>query len=434
MVMMVSGISIAVYIITLIGLRKRIVEQQFVMSIIFLVSLTVVGELDVMLPIYFLFSLIPFIKRIRRLSVFSFLMMVYTAIYLLYGLIAQNPTRSIATYLAKVWQFIIFFIVCDADIEVKEGKWGRLLWIALVVESIIGLYLMRTQTKIDALSGLVRLGSNAQPITGNISTIVLSIVIYLYFANRGNRKFTRHMLWICVGYLVWIVLSGTRGYTLEFVAALFLIAYDYFTNKEIGETSQRSRITIAFALFAVGMIIVVVVPGVLERLSALLRIRASVGIRTYENEAVKEFFRNSPLHVEMFGIGFGGTASNYSAMAEALNRQFSLGMWNKNYYMTNSGALFHNLYSNILMNMGIVGIVTVIILFIQMWKRITNSCNSHILERKCMHLFLISFFLMNYYRWSAICGIGEMIILALMLKKIEQDDMSSDRNEMLIRE
>ena len=29
--------------------------------------------------------------------------------------------------------------------------------------------------------------------------------------------------------------------------------------------------------------------------------------------------------------------------------------------------------------------------------------------------------LMNYYRWSAVCGIGEMVIFALVLKKVKQD-------------
>ena len=107
-------------------------------------------------------------------------------------------------------------------------------------------------------------------------------------------------------------------------------------------------------------------------------------------------------------------------MYTALNGQFSLGMWNKRHYLNDSGALFHNLYANVLMCLGIFGIVVLVLINISIWKRITRSCGSNVQVRKIMHLFQLSFLLMNYYRWSAVCGISEMIIFALILKLIEK--------------
>lgn len=419
MISIVSAISILAYLLALIMFRKTIVIQQFIFSIICLVSITAVGELDIVLPIYFVFSFLPFIKYLRRMSSFTFALLICTSVYLLYGMAFQNLSRAIATFIAKIWQFNIFFLVYDSKVDIEDNKWDWLLWLSLITESVLGVYLLRTQTRIDSLTGLVRLGNNGQPITGNISTIAIILLVYLYTLNKGDKKRTTRMLWVSMGYLIWIVLSGTRGYMLEYVATMFFVFFDYFTNNEVGGVTQRKRILTMMFLGISAFIVAIVVPGVIDRIFTLFRVKASVGIRTYENAAAKEFFLNAPIYVEIFGIGIGGTASSYSAMAEALGRQFSLGMWSRNYYLTNSGALFHNLYANILMNMGIVGIVGIIAVFFQMWKRVTRSCKASTLECKCYHLFLISFFLMNYYRWSAVCGITEMIVLALMLRKME---------------
>lgn len=43
-----------------------------------------------------------------------------------------------------------------------------------------------------------------------------------------------------------------------------------------------------------------------------------------------------------------------------------------------------------------------------------------------MHLFQLSFLLMNYYRWSAVCGIAEMIIFALTLKVLKSGNINND--------
>ena len=91
--------------------------------IIYLIGLAIVGELDVLLPIYFVVSLFPFIKHIRKISFFTGMIILYFGLYLMYGLIVQNTIGTLVTFIAKIWQFIVFFIVYDSDIVFEKENY-----------------------------------------------------------------------------------------------------------------------------------------------------------------------------------------------------------------------------------------------------------------------------------------------------------------------
>lgn len=421
MVAVVSVISIVAYILSLIRFSNKWVEQQIVFLLIYLIGLTAIGELDVLLPIYFVVTLLPFLKYIRRISAFTAIIAVYFGAYLIYGLINQNPTGTLVTFVAKMWQFIVFFIVYDAEIYVEEENYKGIINVAVIFETLLGLYLMATSTNMD-VNGLVRLVSNSQPITGNISTVILPIVAYFYFEKRRENGQTRWLLFMSLIMLAWIVLSGTRGYTLEFAATMFLIIYDYFVNGDVSAASRKNRLIILVLLGMGFFVCAIAVPEIYEKLESVLRVKASVGIRTFENAATKEFFRNTSLFTEFLGVGLGGQGGKNPAMREALYRQFSLGMWDRQHYLYDCGALFHNLYANVLMCMGAIGMIMVVFINIEIWKRVSYSCSGRKLIGTVMHLFQLSFLLMNYYRWSAVCGIAEMILFALILKRLENDN------------
>lgn len=423
MVTIVSAISIIAYIVSLIKLRNRWVQQQVVFLVIYLVGLTIVGELNVLLPIYFIVSLLPFLRYIRRISVFTGAALLYFGLYLVYGLVNQNVTGTLITFISKIWEFIIFFIVYDADINIKKENYKNVISLAVITETLLGFYLMANSTQMDA-NGLVRLVSNSQPITGNISTAVLPISVYFYLKNRGDSKQTKWLLFVNIIMLVWIILSGTRGYTLEFAATMVLIFYDYFTNGKVGKTEQRNRILTIVLLGIAVFACTVVAPEILKKFESVLRLKSSVGIRTYEDAAVKEFISKTSLFTVFLGIGIGGQSGSNRAMKEALYRQFSLGMWNRDKYLSVSGVLFHNLYANVVMHMGVFGMTVLLFINLEIWKRISYSCGENTRNRRILHLFHLSFLLMNYYRWSAVCGIAEMIMLALVLKCLENDQIN----------
>lgn len=435
MILGVSAVSIALHFILLFAYKSKPILQQIAFLAVFLVGTAIVGELDVLLPIYFVFSFLPFLSKLRKLSILMLCVICYLIIYLAIGLLYQSPTRSIVTFISRIWQFLIFFIICDEKINIDETDYKPTIWFVLIFETVLGFYLMRTSNIVDSLNGLVRLVNNGQPITGNMSTVLLPLFALYYTKNRGNNLITnrnsKFLLGASLFMLIWIVLSGTRGYTLEYLAVMGYVFYDFFIIDSIRGTVKRNRIITIGAILIMAIVLVVVVPNLLEKATSVLRLNSTVGIRTYENAAVWDYIKNASIPELLFGIGLGGKAYDHDAMHNALNKQFNLGMWHRSYYITESGTLFHSLYANIILCLGIIGLLIVLLFFVKMWKKITVVCENDAFMRRVLHFYLISFFLMNYYRWSADCGISEMIILALVLKYVESNSITKLESQIV---
>ena len=411
--------SITVYFYILIKYNNMFLKQQVLFLVVYIICLTIVGELDLLLPVYFIFSILPFIKHIKKISLSSFIIFVYLFFYLVYGIIFQNITGTFVSFISKIWQFVIFLVVYESDIALIKEDCTKIILIAVTTETLLGLYLLATGTNIDA-NGLTRLVSNSQPITGNVSTVALPIIVYVYCFNCQNPKLTRYLFYSSAVMFLWIILSGTRGYTVEFFATMFLILFDYLVNTKISKKSIYNRMIIVYILIFIVLIVVLFFPSLLVRFESVLRIKSSVGIRTFENKAVIDYLKNAPLKAVFFGIGLGGQAGSYIEMKNSLYTQFSLGMWNYDHYLSGYGSLFHNLYANVVLYMGILGIFFIVSVNIKIWHDISNSCCKNSLIKNSLHLYQISFLFMNYYRWSAVCGITEMIVLALTLKMVQK--------------
>lgn len=420
-------LSVFAYIFVLYKFNGSFLTQQVLFLFIYLVSLSAASVMDIVLPIYFIFSLMPFIGKIKRISKMTYFLSLYFGINLFFGLMFQNTTASIITFVAKLWQFLVFFIAFDLDVDILDDSEYWQILLSVIIESILGIYLMITSNNMDA-NGMVRLVSGAQPITGNIAVAILPMLVYLYFKNRNNSRFEFRLFVISIILFIWIVLSGTRGYTLMFVFTMAIVFYDYlFNQKNRIITSNRNRLVLSFLFVSIVLCVVFFVPQVTEKISSVLRIKSSIGIRTYENKAEMDFFEKSPLHIQLFGIGVGGTAGQNLIFRAAINKQASLGMWNLKHYLYDSGALFHNFFANILLNLGIIGMIFILLANIGIWRRISFVCGEDKALKIIFHLYQISFLLMNYYRWSGDCGISEMIILGLILRFIlnEQNNKES---------
>ena len=128
MVAVVSAVSIMAYAVSLIKLNNKWIQQQMVFLVIYLIGLTLIGELDILLPIYFVVSLAPFLRHIRKISVFTGMIFLYYGMYLIYGLVNQNAVGTLVTFIAKMWQFIVFFIVYDADIIIEKEPYKNMIY------------------------------------------------------------------------------------------------------------------------------------------------------------------------------------------------------------------------------------------------------------------------------------------------------------------
>ena len=420
MIPQVVAVSVVAYAVSLLKFRKCQLLQQLVFLYIFIVGVTFLGKLDVLLPIYFFVSTCPFITKVRKISKITLFICAWFGIYLVFGLIFQDPVATITSFVAKYWQIIIFFIVIDTPLKSKTIVTYKQLQVSLLIETVLAIYLLLTNSKVEE-NGLVRLVSNAQPITGNIAITVLPISVYLYFKYKNDSKIETKIIFTEMIFFVWIVLSGTRGYTLMFAGTMFIVFYDYWICNQKNKPKAYNRFAIIFLMGFAALVFIVVTPEILNRIISILRLEDSTGIRSYENAAEWEFFLNAPWNVMIFGIGLGGTAGTYNAFSSAILKQVSRGMWNKNRYLYGSGALFHNLFANLLLNLGVIGVIVVIIAEVYIWNIIFRVCKKNSKIKWIFHLYQISFLLMNYFRWSASCGIAETIAFSLTLKLLAKE-------------
>lgn len=89
---MVAGIaaaSIIAYLAALLGMQKRQVYQQIVFLLIYIIGITALAEMDVVLPIYFLISLFPFLIRMERMSFFYYCLHLFWLLFAVWVAVSE---------------------------------------------------------------------------------------------------------------------------------------------------------------------------------------------------------------------------------------------------------------------------------------------------------------------------------------------------------
>ncbi len=420
-------VTIVAYMFVLFKFKKDIVVQLLAVLVIYLASVTFREALDATLPIFFIVSLVPFLGNVRHLSKWTLFLVVFLGIYLIVGVLFQDSFRAITMFVSRCWQFVFFFIVFDSvKLPSSKTNFHGLIIVSILVEAVLAAYLFLTKRE---LFDVVRLTAGAQPITGNMAVVIMPVICYAYFCQETNENKRLQTIGFVFLLALFVGLSGTRGYELIYLLTTICILWDYAIHAK----STRSFVNryIVFSLATLAMIgIVMMLPEYLERLATIFRLnKFSVGIRGYENAAGMEFMMNAPLLVKLFGVGMGGKLGNYPEFVQAVSKQFALGMWNQWSYLNNAGSIFHNLYMNILCNMGICGIVVLGASIVKIWM-IISSVISEKRVRIAYKAFFVSFIIMNYYRWSVDCGIAIMALFALMLKAIREVDKKRSPESM----
>ena len=75
---------------------------------------------------------------------------------------------------------------------------------------------------------------------------------------------------------------------------------------------------------------------------------------------------------------------------------------------------FHNLYLTILYSAGVVGLLLVLVLYYRIMKKSLTSCTDNKMKI-VIAVFLLSYAVLLWYRWSATSGILEFAVLAYIL-------------------
>ena len=406
-------------------IRKHLIEYQLVILVIYLVAMCFTSSMKIILPIYIVFSSLPFCSGVKKLERIPFIVFSISAVYVIFGLLFQDKTETLVSFLSKTYQFIIFMMVLSYmkrhEVEAyNNGK--KLMWFALAVESILGAYLL-TQSTLIGDNGLTRITAGRQPVGGNFAVVIVPILVYSYFRYNHMRG---KLVAISLATGLWVFLSGTRGYMLLYFLSLFPMYIDYFFSME----KKHRYKTCLSILLAIGIVLFVVVnTNIWDTLSVMLRLESGTGIRGSENKIAIEFFNNTTIRYKVFGIGYGGRPADAPGYLSAVSNNVS-GAWSYSNYADRIGVSFHNLYSNFVLLQGIIGILEVVIIFIWGLGKIKSIESETLNERRCIYLYWIGFFIMNCFRWSCDCGIAEMIVLALVIgmmnsKQNRETDFSS---------
>lgn len=397
--------------------KDSIVTYQFCVLVLYLIAITITTSMKIILPIYIVLSLLPYLSNTKKIEQSTFIIISINLVYLLYGILFQDKTEAVTTFLSKTYQFIafmLFFAYAKKKQPIIDFDGKKIMLLCIIVESLLGMYLITHAVFV------ARITAGRQPVGGNISIVVLPIIIYAYFKEKKTRGIIIAYSFVSA---IWILLSGTRGYLLLFIMVMLPIYWDYFFSLN---KSSRKRILPAFillfVLFGYVFFLLTTHSDSIQWFTDFLRLDTGIGSRGSENHIALDFFVNTSIKYKLFGTGFGGTPSEVVGYLDAVAANTATS-WSYTNYATRVGTAFHNLFSNILLIQGVLGCIMVISIFIWGYKRIHILIELNKTERFCLYMFWIGFFIMNYFRWSCDCGISEMIIFGLVLGIITSENI-----------
>ena len=401
-------------------LRNRFISYQMSLLAVFIVGLTMSGQLDSTLPVLVLFSLLPYLTGVGRFNWVSLLFILSSMAYLIFGVVCQSATASFVMFLSRLMQFVAFYLIFDNEIVKKSPEPTISLVVAMtIVESVIGLYLIKNGTMAAniEMEG-VRLVSNSQPITGNIAVCLLPLIGYIYFFKKPSGKQIALVLFCMFILAFWVVLSGTRGYTLVFGAGfLFILADFFFSGNKTRIRMQSSVLALCFVALVCLLLVGIFQEQIFNKIDNSLRLSGSLGIRDQENKTGLLFYHSEHLASKLFGIGIGASWGEHPEYVSAVQSVFgTTGVAAR--YLSRVGTNFHNFYLNILCLQGLFGICILATVFFDLiGKALSLSCNSSKAAAFYV-LYIVMFALMLYFRWSADCGIIELVSLAYIFNLI----------------
>lgn len=392
-------------------LNKNLVSYQIILLVVYLIAITITERMTVVLPVYILFSAIPFISNFKIKGIIPFVYVYYTGIYFVLGVVFQETIPALVSFFSRLYQFIVIIVVINHKIiDSLYLNIKKILFWALATETFLGIYLFFTSS-MESSSGLVRLVAGNQPVGGNLTIAILPLIILVYF----NNKLIRGYVISCSLFLfAWIVLSGTRGYLILFLAAMLPVYYSYFILECHNKRKVLLNYLLVVSLVSAFTIFIIDNFGMIDYFLNIARVNESLGIRGLEDKIAADYWLRTSIFNQMFGMGLGGIAAEQQGYISSVFGVMG-NSWAYTIYANRIGTSFHNLYGNILIMQGLFGILLVIGIFIWGIRKIYKFNIANRLEKMAYLLYWVSFFIMNIFRWSSECGISEMLFLGIAL-------------------
>lgn len=280
---------------------------------------------------------------------------IYFAVLIITAFFSQNRLVSFVS-IKEEWLFLLFFLLVNNIEEIDFAK--KLVNIIIIITSIVAIYsIVQHYTGLDIYHSwkmLPEAGTNKFRSEGNFSipltygfyTMVISFLSFSlasYEKNKNWRIFYYLATFLCI---TGNLFSYTRG---TFLAQIFgFIVYFIFRGK--GKIKLELPLVIAYFI-----LIYFVDPNILHRAKYITQAQniASTDIRTVIWTTSFRIFLDYPI----FGIGVG----NFKIFYEK--------------YLTVPSEIFghaHNDFLNYAVNMGVLGLLVFIFLWVVIWFYFKN--------------------------------------------------------------
>ena len=404
--MQIIFISIIVHMVLLFLYKKMgFVLYELLCATTYLVSLSFIQTLDITMPIYIAFALLPYIKCFQIKSFFSVSFLLYFSTVILISILLNGIAAPLSVFLIRLSGLLFFYYVfSNVDFDPMHGFGVVASLICEILLLILGLILSPND----------RLMLNFQCTVGCIATSFVLLCAYDFYKRRSMLSFAvmlTHTLIACI--------SGTRGYILVCLVVSF-VSIILFPSIKLK--------LVALPILLVGFIIEH--NAVFKVFENALRFGESTGRRTAENRFVIKFMLQRPFYNMLFGNGFGSRTTKFS-ISQAIISEVSDSSWS--YKILQRVDSFHNLYFTILYSAGIVGVVMVLVLYYSIIKTSLTGCTNSKMKTVIV-CFLLSYAVLLWYRWSATSGILEFAVLAYILNDIHREfpaDKAGQLSDML---
>ncbi len=356
---MIIILSVMSYLTWLIFRNKMgFILYQLLCATTYLVSLSFIQTLDITLPIYFVFSALPFLKSFKANHLFSLTVLLYFSAVILISLLINSVNSVISIFIIRLAGILLFYyIFSHVDFKLKAKPWHLALSFACeILLTVIGF----------ALSKDYRLMLNFQCTVGCIAT----------------------------------------GFVL-------LLAYDFYKNQKILLFSSLKQKLLALPLLLAGVLMERF--NVMEFIFHSLRFGESTGRRQSEDLFVIRFMPKRPLFNILFGNGFGSPIGKYrisrSIIYEVADSRYTLKVLPK-------VEGFHNCWSTILYSSGIVGLILIVLLYGSIILQAMRAATDNRF-RMILLSFLVSYAVLLWFRWTATSGILEFACLSYVIHDLK---------------
>lgn len=393
-------ISLVLHIM-LFALNKKIgfVYYQLFTATVYLISLSYIQTLDITLVIYLIFSIIPYIRNFKITSTLYSIILMYFVLSVFISVLNNGIGSAISIFTIRLSGLFLFhFLFSDIDFQkhrvkthISSFKYSVSFLLCELIVLLIGL----------SLSTDGRLMLNYQCTVGCIATSAVLFLAYRLLEFKSNRII---IIIAMIALTVVACLSGTRGYILVSVA---VTCVSIFVYAEI-----RMRLIMCLSALLIGLI---KYESILNLFLSKLRMGESTGRRTSENLFVLEFMNERSFFNLLFGNGFGAVVGRFSISEDIIARVSDTAY---TYYVLHNVSGFHNFWATILYSSGIVGLIMVIALYIMLFRQVLSS-NASFKFKIVALVFLLSYAVLLWYRWTATSGILEFAMFAYILYDIK---------------